>query len=451
MTDLHCLRRTRIHMNGLSDFKNRELYQSLLQMIDGVVSVTANPTSGRLLIVYDDRKIASWQLVALAGRLEHSPMSFLPATEYTLRRHQMYLTVPLILLAGIGVKRLIAGKPAFADSLFAYQLATIVAVFTGYPVLRERVNRLAEKIGISDHILLSFAALFVAVIRESLLVFSALFLLSYNAYRKRNNTLTAAAKAGEVVALIDSENHEPKNVKRFADVGSKIGLVVALGTFIITGNPLLFSTLLVAANPRPAVIGARYGLNHAEIMTHEDCRYIPMHTGMDLYDLLDAKEITILHAKTNEHIPTIYPPLEQFAKRQGIAVIRTTHIHEFKEPVPTQRKRRAEHQLTHIILLSEEVAYPAVHQRQDHLIYLRQNQEALFETLQLSERLHRNIQKSMIRTGAFNVFLTVLAFAMVAPGRINLLADSFAIATLGLSEGKDLIGSHSLQEQLTAM
>ncbi len=441
MTDIRCLRRMRIHIPGLQDPNARELYHSLLHMIDGIVSVKSNPISERILVIYDDRKIAMWQITALTGRIGTSPASFLPASKYTLRRQQMYLTIPLALLAGLGVKRMIAGKPEFADSLIAYEMATTVAVFTGYPLLRTRVKQFSEKIGISDDLLLSSAALFVAVVRESLLVFIALFLLSYNAYRKRNNTLSAAAKAGEVVALIDSENREPRSVLHFADQTSKLGLLLALGSFVLTRDPLLFSTLLVAANPRPAVIGARYGLNHAEIMTHEDCRYIPMHTGMDLYDLLDAKEIIILHAQQDRDHPNVFPPLQEFAHTHNIRYVEVTHIRDFTEPVPSSRKRCADRSIEQLILVSEDVTYPPVHQRQNHLIFLRGDQAALLETLKLSTRVRNNISQNILRTGVFNVVLTIFAFARLHPGKLNLLADSFAIATLGLAEGTSLYRS----------
>ncbi|PWI57714.1 hypothetical protein [Sulfoacidibacillus thermotolerans] len=440
MQDVHCLRRMRIRVRGLEIEQTRKLYQSLLLMIDGVVSIKVNSLSGRMLIIYDDRKITSWQLTALAGRLESSPHSLLSASHYALRKHQMYLIIPLALLVGLLVKRLISGKPKFADNLVAYELATLVAVFTGYPQLRRYVKRFADKIGTSDHLLLSSAALFVAVIRESFLVITALYLLTYNSYRKRNNTLVAAAKAGEVVALIDSENREPKNVQQYAEIVSKLGLLLALSSLLITRDPLLFSTLLVAFNPRPAVVSARYGLNHAEILTHEDCRYIPMHTGMDLYELLDAREIVILSTNDAKNPPKIFPPLAEFAKMHHISSIYTLSVSEFTEPIPDvrERERHANRPIEKIVLLSEEVIYPAVHQRQDHLIYLRQSQQALLETLRLSARLRDNITRNLIYTSVVSLTLTALSLGRVHPNKINLLADGYTIASLGLAESSKL-------------
>ena len=434
MEDVLCQQRIRIHIRGLQDHQTGRLLESLLQMVEGVIAVRANPFSERLAVDYDNRKIHAWQLTALAGRLQTAPFSSVPTAAYALRRHQMYLTLPVVLFAALLVRRLLRGKPAFANSVIIYELATTVAVFSGYPLLRKRVDSLARRLGVSDELILGSAALFVAVLRESLLVFAALFLLSYNSYRKRNSTVSAVAKAGDAVADIDSENREPRSVSLYAEKSSRIGLIGAMLTGLMTRSPVAASSVLVAANPRPAVLGARYSLNHAEILTHEDCRYIPMHTGMDLYELPEAREIVVLHARTPGCEPIADPDLLIYAAKRTMVLRTPIHSETFPESAPTSRQRQARERLRRIILLGDEVNFPAIHQRQDHTIYLRGSQSALLQTLRLSENLHQFLAVSTRHSMFFAGFLAGLAAFGLNANAVNLLADGFTIATLARGE-----------------
>lgn len=432
--DVMCRQRIRIHIRGLQDERTRRLLESLFQMIEGVIAVRANPLSERLAIDYDNRKIHAWQLTALAGRLQTDSFSFIPSEVYALRRHQMYLATPVALFAALLVRRLMRGQTPFANNIIIYELATAVAVFSGYPLLRKYVDALARRLGVSDDLILGSASLFVAVLRESFLVLAALFLLSYNSYRKRNSTISAAAKAGDAIADIDSENREPRSVSLYAEKSSRIGLIGAVLTGFITKSPVAASSVLVAANPRSAVIGARYSLNHAEILTHEDCRYIPMHTGMDLYELPEAREIVVLHALASSAEPASDPALLAYAAKRNIVLRTPMHIETFPDTAPTSRQRLTRERLRRIILLGDEVHYPAIHQRQDHSIYLRGSQSALLHTLQLSESLHQSIDVSKRCNMIFVSFLSGLAAFGLNANTVNLLADGFTIVTLALAE-----------------
>lgn len=446
-----CEKRMRIHVRGLRDARTRNRYLAMLGMLQGVISLEASSVSERLLIVFDDRQIASWQLSELALRLRLDTTAQTQTAEF-MSRQRMYAMLPVALVAGVSVRRAFFGQSQIADSVLAFEFATLVSVFSGYPPLRKHVKRFAARLKISDERLLVAAALFLAVIRESYLVFAALFLLNYNAYRKRRNTLSAAAKAGEAVARFDTENDEPASVGWYARVASHTGVAIGVAAGIVSGDPILISTLLLAANPRPVLMGTRYGLNYAEVLTHEDCRYIPMHAGMDLYELPAVTELVLLRAPDNgDRIAT---------DLRNYAASRRLHVHvwqasAFAETFPSDPRRKADSKIERIVLIDRRLTPPPIHQRQGHTIYLHGNDDQLLQTLLLGEAVQRSIHRGTVLTAGFNLAMITLTLWGWNARQINNISDVFTIISISgaqfLSVDRDPLSSRQSISALPLM
>ncbi|MCY0874851.1 MAG: hypothetical protein OWT28_00990 [Firmicutes bacterium] len=419
----YCKKRLRIHMPGLLDENLQTLTRSLLSMVRGVHTVTLSPISQRVLIIYDDRLVEAGQLTALTGHLCERQHALTPATTYTQNRAKTVVALPLLLLTATGLRRLVFGRSPATQSIVLFEVATALSVFSGYPQLRSRVRALARRLHISDDALLTSAALVLAVLRESPLVFLSLFTLSYSAFKKRDNVIAAAARAGESVADLTSENLEPTPVARYGQYSGRVGAVIAVLTAFMRQDPLQASAVLLAANPRPAVVGARYTLNYGEILTHEECAYIPLHTGMDLYELADAQEVVCLHARSDRF---------QTPAAHGLYV-HSHHIREFTEAPPAQgKKRNCERPLRRVVLLDATVEMPACHQRQGDTLYLRGDMAALLRTRALSQSLRTHIKFTTQLTAVFNLIAVTAVIALKQTRTINVASDLFTLLVLAL-------------------
>lgn len=419
----YCRKRLRLSMPGLHDADLLQLTHALLSMVRGVYSVTRSPISERLLIVYDDRLIEAGQLTALAGRLREHQQALRPAAVYSQNRTKVIVALPLLALTAISFRRLVFGRSPATQSIILFEMATALSVFSGYPQLRGRVRALARRLHISDDAVFTGAALILAVLRESPLVFLSLFALSYSAFKKRDNTLAAAARAGESVADLTSENLEPAAVGRYASYSGRIAALLAAFTALSSKDPLQTSAVLLAANPRPAVIGARYALNYGENLTHEDCRYIPLHTGMDLYELIDVKEVLCLHARSGTMpVPSV----------EGLSV-RAHHISTFAESPPAQGSKRHDDQpLRRVVLLDASVEAPACHQRQHDTLYLRGDLQSFLRTRALSRSLHTHIHRTTWLTALFSASAVAVVLLRGEGRKVNLAADAFTLLILAL-------------------
>jgi len=427
-----CQKRIRIHMRGMSESANLTMSQQLLSMVKGVSQITVNQASERLLVIYDDRMVEAWQLTALAGELRKCMATFEYAAPYSLVQTKKLLALPPVLLVGVTLRRTLFGRSPAADNLLLFELSTALSVFSGYPELRERVRHFAAKIGVSDDALFTGAALILAVLRESPLVFISLFVLTYSSYRKKDNTLAAFSRAGESLAELVSENVEPAMVTQYGEIAGWIGGSLAAATALLRRRPSQASALLLAASPRPAIIGARYALNYGEAMTHEQCDYIPLHTGMDLYALSTAHTVTLLHARTRNYMQAMQ--VRAFTELTGLP-LHVTHISDTDIAPPLEgTKRRADAPLRQLVLLDATVEMPACHERQGDTLYLRGDLGALTKTIALSWELRRHIHTITWLTGIYNTTSVSLALAGLLPARtINVCNDGFGLVILALA------------------
>ncbi len=406
LTDISCYRTLRIRIPQLNEDAEGEFWEALLPMVEGVVSVRASTASSRLKIQYDDRQITAWQISALIDRIKGRDDRHASLLAYKVHRHKMFMLLPVSLSIALLVRRYLLGRSVWADNFVIFELSTILSAFSGYPGLRSRVAAFSKQIGVNDDTFLSMSALGLAFLRESHSVFAMLFWLSFNAYKKRNNTLSASLKAGERVALLDQDNIEPARVTAYAKNTSRLIFPLAFGTLVITRNPRIASALLLAGNPRPVLLSAKYLLNHGEVTTHENCQFIPMQTGMDLFDLADVQTVMYIREKGDERIA-------HFCALQ----------------------RKAITPLRQVILCDPAIPMLPIHQRQGDTLLLQGTMKQWQQTYQLSHLMHEKMRWLLKNTFLFNTTAVVCTFLGAADKKVNLASDIFSLLMLSQADG----------------
>ncbi len=406
MTDISCYRTLRIRVPQLAKDSEREFWETLLPMVEGIVSVRASMASSRLKIQYDDRKITAWQINAMIDRIKVRDDRHVSLLSYKLHRHKMFMLLPVSLSSVLLVRRYLLGRSAWADNFVIFELSTVLSACSGYPVLRSRVAAFSERIGVHDDTLLSMSALGLAFLRESHLVFAMLFWLSFNVYKKRNNTLSASLKAGERVALLDQDNIEPDEIATYAKTASHLIFPLAFGSLVITRKARISNALLLAGNPRPVLISAKYLLNHGEVLTHENCQFIPMHTGMDLFDLANVQTVMYIQEKNDER-------LEKFSSKE----------------------RKATTPLRQVILCDPSIPMRPIHQRQGDTLLLQGTVKQWQQTYQLSHLMHKKMKRLLRNTLLFNTTAVISTLLGVIDKKINLASDLFSLLLLSQADG----------------
>ncbi|MCY0902065.1 MAG: hypothetical protein OWU32_07745 [Firmicutes bacterium] len=434
-----CRKRMRISIAHPHDTTTLTLLENMLPLLRGVYTVRANINSGRVLVLYDDRLIEAWQLTQIAGDLERGARHVTPLQTRHQRFAKPWLAAPAVLLGGIAIRRTALGRSPATDSVVLFQLATLMSVASGYPSVRAAVRRFSMRIGISEDRLLGGAALLLATLRESPLVLIALFVLQYSNFRKTDNTLAALTQAGTSLAQLSAENVEPTFVQQYAHTAQHVGWLAATAVAIVRRDPLLASAMLIAANPRPAVMSARYALNYGETLTHERCEYIPMHSGMDLYELAEADDIVYLYAPGHGS-----PAVPEDLARDLAGVLtpgvitgqRTVRCEPFDQwhgaLPPDGRPRRADVALRQVIVVPPELWVAASHQRQGASLFVRGSLATLANNLKLSHALRRHVRGSTQVSGTFAAASLVAGAAGLPVKTLNLIADAFVLSLLVL-------------------
>jgi len=427
MQDDWCRKRIRIGIAYPHDAATLTLLENMLPLLRGVYTVRANVNSGRVLVLYDDRLIEAWQLTQIAGDLEQSARHVSPLRTRHHRFAKPWLAAPALLLGGIAIRRAAFGRSAAADNLVLFQLATLLSVASGYPSVRAFVRRFSMRLGVSEDALLSGAALLLATLRESPLVLIALFVLQYSNLRKQDNTLAALTQAGASLAELSAENVEPTFVQQYARSAQHVGWLLATAVAIIRQDPLVASAMLIAANPRPAVISARYALNYGETLSHERCEYIPMHSGMDLYDLAEIRDIIYLYPPGHDvsNVPA------GLTEGYRAVAVRCEPFAQWHDALPSDgQPRRADVRLRQVIVIPPELWSGASHQRQGASLFLRGSLATLSNNLKLSHSIRRHVRGSTRVSGAFAA-ASLLASAVGLPVKtLNLVADAFVLSLL---------------------
>ncbi|WP_240420817.1 cation-translocating P-type ATPase [Paenibacillus periandrae] len=319
--------RLRIEVCGLKgNKKTAEELTKQFSALNGMQKVAPCPASGRILLVFDEKRISlehlyhmincfenqllhktsddhnqeddfqqekAKQEVAAASEMEAQPWvsDIIPDRVRTIAKvesegGQLSEKVPLPLavsmggLAVLGVKQLLMGKSALATSPAPFYLSGLVSVVTGYPFLSRGIRKWAQGDKWNSDIVLGTGALALALIRENLVVLAGLSLLQYVNWKRGHSV-------GEGR---NSVNLSPQ-IKEYSEKAGKWGMIAAVTTLALTRDPLRGIAVLLAANPRPATIPAAYAWNQAELVSTNKNHVIP--SNGSLAQLAQTKTLLI--------------------------------------------------------------------------------------------------------------------------------------------------------------
>ncbi|MGE5702825.1 MAG: HAD-IC family P-type ATPase, partial [Clostridia bacterium] len=182
------------------------------------------------------------------------------------------IPTPLILsvagLAVLGVKQLFLGRSALARSPGPFYLSGLLAIATGYPLMKRGLQHgQAEKKWNMD-VILGTSALALALVRENVIVLAGLSLLHFVNWR-REQVLPQAEN------LEMSQTHLSPTIRSYREKASKWGMILGGATLAITRSPMRALGVLLAANPRPATMAEEYTWKQAQLASHEKGLVIP--------------------------------------------------------------------------------------------------------------------------------------------------------------------------------
>ncbi|UOF89566.1 HAD-IC family P-type ATPase [Fodinisporobacter ferrooxydans] len=299
--------------------------------LEGVITVEASIETGRMLVSYDDKKISAIAIfeaiLSIEERVfqEHmdqkedtafeSETKPLPqpidyeeqeiaasgekAEHYGARSawsHHMYaiperfsaipivpkekgsadsVPVPLLLSIGglcvLGMKQLWFGKSVIARSSGAFYASALVSVVTGYPFLKRGFQQVSQKQKWNGDLLLGASALALGLLRENLVVLGGLGILQYMNWKRSKIDLHQTGQAASTCS---------KEVQQYSERMSKWGMLLGGAAFLVTRNPLYGLGILLAANPRPAMITEEFTWKQAELASKEHGLYVPEKTSL---------------------------------------------------------------------------------------------------------------------------------------------------------------------------
>ncbi|MHB1653359.1 MAG: HAD-IC family P-type ATPase [Desulfitobacteriaceae bacterium] len=193
-------------------------------------------------------------------------------------RVPLSLTLSVGGLAVLGIKQLLFGKSSLAKNSTAFNLAALVAVTSGYPLLKRAPQQFTANKQWNSELFLGAGALALALMRENLVVLAGLSILHYAKWKRQQ------------MHLAETDRPQlPAEIKDYSERAGKVNTLLAVTTWAVTGDPLRGMAVLLAGNPRVATLPAQYTLEQAEIEAKEKGYYLPEHCS--LYDLSRIKTV----------------------------------------------------------------------------------------------------------------------------------------------------------------
>ncbi|KEO82221.1 cation-translocating P-type ATPase [Tumebacillus flagellatus] len=319
--------------------------EQALRALPGVLDVRCNTETGRALVRLDDRRIQAEALVRVLERMkrgaqtdtrsavaatserqaESSPhilpknelaqslstlaekttsaiqsltsrTGLLPATEPSDSKsspsaanpYRIPLTVSAGLLGLFALKRLFIGRSALASAPGPFLAAAAMSIAAGYPALRRGTEQAIKQRRRNPDLWLGAAALGLAALRENLLALSSITLLNVAMYRRH-----------ERLSPCEPTMLHPE-LERHGRTMTRAAVWLAPAAWLLTGNPMAALAVLLAANPRPAMVSHKHAWAQAERHAHDNGLPLPR-TG-NLEALGSAKSIVLADGTTlTEH------------------------------------------------------------------------------------------------------------------------------------------------------
>lgn len=238
-----------------------------LKHVLGVFHANCNHLTGRALIQFDKGTISSAHIIrvvedwlrtlaectnpaeAIAATLEADVVAQSKGQVRQEMRKNPYLlpsAVSVGLLGTLSLKRVLAGRSALATSSMSFWMAAGVSIVAGYPPLRRGMEDLFRHRQATPDLFIGLATLSMAAIRENLValsVMTALNLVMYQRYK----------------VLEEEENtYLDPQLEAYSRQMGRLGAWLAPLSLLITRSPLRAIGVLLAANPRPAILSHKY-------------------------------------------------------------------------------------------------------------------------------------------------------------------------------------------------
>lgn len=180
--------RLRLAVPGLRGSQGRaRALTARLAETPGVRQATANPHSGRVLILFDPGQVTLQELGQRLGLPHWRPSTGTSngqaatnesAGQSPSKQAAGQVALTGAALAGVAAKRLLVGPGAIARSMRAYDVAGLITVFGSYPYLRRGVARLVSRGQISGDLVIGLVGVAATILRENVLGLAALFVTS---------------------------------------------------------------------------------------------------------------------------------------------------------------------------------------------------------------------------------------------------------------------------------
>lgn len=148
--------------------------------------MTANPLTGRALVHFDSSAIglAELQKLIAAVREEYPRQSnrkpVIVSAAGTVREtkaHALYTLATGGVLAGLVAKRALVGRSPLSASPHVFNLAALITIISGYPILRNGIKTLAKKKQVNHDLALFLATLALLAMKESITGLSVLWIV----------------------------------------------------------------------------------------------------------------------------------------------------------------------------------------------------------------------------------------------------------------------------------
>jgi Ca2+-transporting ATPase len=191
------------------------------------------------------------------------------------------LTASVVGLGVLGTKQLLVGKSALAHSAGLFSAAGILAVMSGYPVLKSGFERFSREGRFNEDIVLGAASLALALARENLVVLAGISVIQFLKWKRTR----CMERDGDPSLYLSSET------KAYASRATKLGFGLAGVTWLLTRSPLHTLGVLLAANPRPCLAAEEHTWKAAELKALEDGVTLPK--NITLCEAAEARQFVV--------------------------------------------------------------------------------------------------------------------------------------------------------------
>lgn len=241
--------RLRIEVVGL--YKNSMLGKRLkerLSNVEGIREVTANPLTGRILVLFNYKVIDFSQIKAEINKIVNQyrkMMEFYAQEVFVNQTAATSTAVPVVqgnsnpwlytlttggILAAITVKRIMVGRSPLASSQHVFNLAAMTTIVSGYPLFRSGVRGLIRHKRINHDLIIFMASVVLLAMRESLTGLSILWIVHLTNLFQFMAQSKSHARINQIIQqkqqkLLKMENESSREIQAY-DI--KVGDILAL-------------------------------------------------------------------------------------------------------------------------------------------------------------------------------------------------------------------------------